>query len=284
MTDLQPIGDMFAEQLQEMAHDADAEPGDYRNDDGILCCGKCHEPKEVEIELLSQRMVVACMCRCESERYEARERRFIEDQRRIRAERLRIQGINDDSLRHVRFAGAQQTVYIQKCKEFCDHWDEIKRENMGLLLYGSKGNGKTYCAACIANELIDRGVPVLMTSFPAILNTGQKGMNELVRQAQEYDLIIVDDLGAERDTEYALETVYYFVDARYRTGKPMIITTNLEMDELRNPHDLKYARIYDRVLEMCIPMGFSGESRRVAKRKDKAALLRQIINGTGGGT
>lgn len=277
--DLTPIGGVFADALEELGKKSYEEPGDYYDDEGILCCGKCHEPKEAKIELMGSSMIVGCMCRCESERYEARERRFMEDQRRMRIERLRVQGINDDSLRQIKFADAEQTIYIQKCKQFCDHWDEIKDNNMGLLLYGSKGNGKTYCAACIANELIDRGVPVLMTSFPKILNTGQSGMNDLIREAQEYDLIVVDDLGAERDTEYAIETVYYFIDSRYRVGKPMIVTTNLELEELRSPKDIKYARIYDRVLEMCIPMGFNGESRRVAKRKDKAALLRQIVNG-----
>lgn len=277
--DLTTIGGVFADALEALGKRSYEEPGDYYDDEGILCCGKCHEPKEVKIDIVGRSMVVGCMCRCESERYEARERRFMEDQRRMRIERLRVQGINDDSLRKIKFADAEQTIYIQKCKQFCDHWDEIKDNNMGLLLYGSKGNGKTYCAACIANELIDRGVPVLMTSFPKILNTGKNGMNDLIREAQEYDLIVVDDLGAERDTEYAIETVYYFIDSRYRVGKPMIVTTNLELEELRGPKDIKYARIYDRVLEMCIPMGFNGESRRVAKRKDKAALLREIVNG-----
>ena len=279
MSDLQPICDVFTDHLAGIAKEASEADGDYRDAEGILHCGKCREPKEVKIELLGSSMIVGCMCRCESERYEARERSYVEDKRRMRIERLRVQGINDDSLRQIKFVDAEQTIYIQKCKQFCDHWDEIKDNNMGLLLYGSKGNGKTYCAACIANELIDRGVPVLMTSFPKILKTGQSGINDLIREAQEYDLIVVDDLGAERDTEYAIETVYYFIDSRYRVGKPMIVTTNLDLAELKNPKDLKYARIYDRVLEMCMPMGFAGESKRVGKSKDKAALLRQIVNG-----
>lgn len=279
MSNLQPIENVFASHLTSIARAACEEDGDYRDEDGILHCSNCREPKEVEIELMGRSMVVGCMCRCESERYEARERRFMEDQRRMRIERLRVQGINDESLRNVRFETAEQTVYVQKCKQFCEHWGEIRDNGIGLIFYGSRGNGKTFCAACIANELIEQGVPVLMTSFPAILNAGQKGMNELIKQSQEFDLVIVDDLGAERDTEYAVETVYSFVDFRYRSGKPMIITTNLDLAELKNPKDLKYARIYDRVLEMCMPMGFTGESRRVAKGKDKAELLRHIVNG-----
>ena len=104
-------------------------------------------------------------------------------------------------------------------------------------------------------------------------------MNDIVRQAMEYDLIIVDDLGVERDTEFSAETVYQFIDARYRTGKPLIVTTNLSLKDMRSQESIRYKRIYDRVLEMCVPMVFSGDSRRVEKRKEKANVLREIVFG-----
>ena len=76
------------------------------------------------------------------------------------------------------------------------------------------------------------------------------------------DLLILDDLGAERSTDYALEQVYNIVDSRYRAGLPVIYTTNLTLEELKNPADMRYARIYDRVLEKCFPVEFRGVSRR----------------------
>jgi DNA replication protein DnaC len=115
---------------------------------------------------------------------------------------------------------------------------------------GPVGTGKTFAAACIANALIERGVPVLMTSFPVILGTSKYELNDTIRQAQEYDLIIVDDLGVERDTDYALEIVFQFVDARYRSGKPLIVTTNLTPQEMRKQTGLAFSRIYDRIMEM----------------------------------
>ena len=58
------------------------------------------------------------------------------------------------------------------------------------------------------------------------------------------------------------KAVYNIVDSRYRAGLPVIYTTNLTLEELKNPADMRYARIYDRVLEKCFPVEFRGVSRR----------------------
>jgi len=81
----------------------------------------------------------------------------------------------------------------------------------------------------------------------------------------------------ERDTSYSTEQVYNVIDTRSRSGMPLIITTNLSMDDLKNPPSLGHARIYDRVLEMCpIRLKLVGESRRTTianERRDKAKKL-----------
>ena len=129
----------------------------------------------------------------------------------------------------------------------------------GLLLFGGVGTGKTYTAACIANELLAQGVSVVMTSLVKLI---ENGISDLCSRLSAIDLLILDDLGAERSTDYALEQVYNIVDSRYRAGLPVIYTTNLTLEELKNPADMRYARIYDRVLEKCFPVEFRGVSRR----------------------
>ena len=78
-------------------------------------------------------------------------------------------------------------------------------------------------------------------------------------------LLIIDDLGVERDTSYALETVYLVIDERYKSGQPFIITTNLSLEELCNPADLEHGRIYDRIMERCVPVAFSGKNYRIGR-------------------
>lgn len=135
----------------------------------------------------------------------------------------------------------------------------MKQDNRGLLLFGGVGTGKTYTAACIANELLSQGVSVVMTSLVKLI---ENGISDFCSRLAAIDLLILDDLGAERSTDYALEQVYNIVDSRYRAGLPVIYTTNLTLEELKNPADMRYARIYDRVLEKCFPVEFRGVSRR----------------------
>jgi DNA replication protein DnaC len=92
-----------------------------------------------------------------------------------------------------------------------------------------------------------------------------------------YDLLILDDLGAERGTEYALEQVFAVIDARYRSRKPLVVTTNLTLDALKHPDDLAHARIYDRILEICAPILFGGENLRVEKANEMKIAARNLL-------
>ncbi|MCC8028520.1 MAG: ATP-binding protein, partial [Lachnospiraceae bacterium] len=87
------------------------------------------------------------------------------------------------------------------------------------------------------------------------------------------------DLGIERSTEYALEQVYAVIDERYKTGKPLIITTNLTLSQMKNPEDVAHARIYSRVMELCTPVQVHGNDRRSEIGRGKQELVKNIICG-----
>ena len=82
----------------------------------------------------------------------------------------------------------------------------------------------------------------------------------------QLDEDIIDDLGVERSTEYAMEQMFFVIDSRYRSRRPMIITTNLKLSELKNPPDLAHARIYDRILERCAPILLTGRTEKEKSR------------------
>ena len=94
-----------------------------------------------------------------------------------------------------------------------------------------------------------------------------------------YQLLILDDFGMERDTSFALETVYDVIDGRYLSGKPLIVTTNLTLDELKKPQDVDHQRIYDRVLAMTVPIRFTGDSLRSGQRSTKREIVKDIFEG-----
>lgn len=267
------IGSVIEELAQKSA--AKRKPGDYTRD-GLLYCGACGMAKECRIDLGDGPIVVGCTCQCVEREHQAEEEKRRTEERMLHASGLRVQGIQDKAVRGYTFRAAEDSKNIARCRKYVERWPEMLANNNGLLFWGSVGTGKTFAAACIANAVIDRCVPVLMTSFPKILNSGWD-KTEITAQMKHFPLLVIDDLGAERESDYALEIVQQVVDERYKTGHPMIVTTNLTLTELENPKDLRYARIYDRVLEMCIPVRFDGPSRRQKKREDKLRFAREVF-------
>lgn len=251
--------------------------------DGIVHCGKCKTPKQFEIELMGKKVLVECMCKCASEVYEAEQKAEAEKQRRLYIARLKSQGLQDRATAEHTFASASESPLIAKCRRYCERWEEIKKNNIGLLLWGNTGNGKTYAAGCIANYLLDKGVSVLVTSFPKILSTVTglfgEARREYIDSLDYYDLLVLDDLGVERQSGFSNELLYSVIDGRYKTKKPLIVTTNLSYKELSESTDVEYRRIYDRLLEMCTPLQSKGESLRKAEAVRKAAIGLDILGG-----
>ena len=129
---------------------------------------------------------------------------------------------------------------------------------------------------------MEKEVAVCMTNFATILNdlaASFEGRNEYISRLCSYPLLILDDFGMERGTEYGLEQVYSVIDSRYRSGKPLIATTNLTLEELQHPEDTAHARIYDRLLEMCSPLCFTGENLRKAAAQGKMEQLKRLLAG-----
>ena len=121
-----------------------------------------------------------------------------------------------------------------------------------------------------------------MTNFARILNA-LNGMyaedrNRYIDSLNQYSLLIIDDLGAERGTEYALEQVFNIVDARLRSDLPMIVTTNLTLNEMKHPADLAHERIYSRVLERCIPLKINNQNIRQLKAQENFARTKLLLS------
>ena len=91
-----------------------------------------------------------------------------------------------------------------------------------------------------------------------------------------YSLLILDDLGIERKTGYMQENIYTIIDNRYRIGLPMIITTNLTRQDFVTD-DITLKRIYDRILERCIPVEVTGTNRRYANARQDMESARRLL-------
>lgn len=262
-------------------------------EDGLLHCTVCGERTEREIDMPlfdgnggSKKVRVHCACRCEREEREAQEQRMRYEEERRQIDSLKRLSLIDAKSKDVYFRTYQIKQENQKvfgiAKRYVENFDKMYSQSQGLLFWGDVGTGKSYTAAAIANELMERLNLVIMTSFVKLLQDMQgfdvddgSYMNRLNRAK----LLIIDDLGAERGTDYALEKVYDIIDSRYRSGKPAIFTTNLTMQQMKECTDIRYNRIYDRVFEMCYPVKFEGLSWRKKEAADRFASTRKILEG-----
>lgn len=256
---------------------ASAAKRDYMGPDGLLVCGQCHTPKQCRVTLGGRERVVGCLCRCAAQRRNARQEALKESQRQMYQLRMRRSAIESSMLRDARFEIAKPSALIDKAKNYVSNWDIVRENNVGLLFMGSVGMGKSYAAACICNAMLDQGVSCHMTNFGRILSMEWEERAQFLRTLGHYELLVLDDLGAERDTEFSNEIIFSVIDERYRAKKPIIVTTNLSLPEMKKPDNMAKGRIYDRLLEICGPVLCEGENFRQDGGKAVRKVLAEVL-------
>lgn len=257
--------------------------GDYRNEDGLLMCGKCHTQKECILPKSDgTTRTVRCACEC-SVAQNAREAEEKRKRDRLQyLDSMRRTGFHDAEMREWTFSKSDHTDQKNEniARKYVANFDAMRSQGTGLLLCGSVGTGKSFLAAAIANELISQGTPCLMTNFSRIISRISEkfgGDQKYLDNLNRFDLLIIDDLGAERDSEYMWEKVMDVIDARYRAGLPLIVTTNLNPKDLYDPSDIRRQRVFSRLKEMCIFLEVNGTDRRSKKMQDKLTAAKSLL-------
>ena len=244
-------------------------PPTYLNeDDGLEYCSNCHTSRQTRIDFPEKGSIVNCICNCIGEHYDQLDRQRHEQEEHERLSRMRHDAFHNPTALRWRFdaddhQGDEKSMQVMR--NYAENFQKFYDKGAGLLIYGNVGVGKSFAAACIANALLDRGVPCLMTDFSRIINTltGMiQGKQDYIDNLVSYDLLVIDDLGVQRNTPYANEIVTNVIDARVMSKKPLIVTTNLTTEELLGANDITYQRTLSRLFEHCIPIDFKGTDRR----------------------
>lgn len=270
-------------EIEGLIHPEELRSDEYIVNDGLIYCSKCHTPRQKRLEVSGKTIEPRCMCACQTEDYDRREQERKHREFLDMVAKNRSIGLPDPGLRKHTFENdlGYNPKQIRMAKRYVQHWEEMQKNSTGLLLWGDVGTGKSFIAGCIANALLDKGVPVIMTNFARLLNkltdmyAGDR--NAYIDSFKRYPLMIIDDLGVERNSEFAREQVFSVIDSRYRSELPMIVTTNLTLEELQHPEDLSRSRIYDRVLERCLPIRINDQNIRELNQAATFAQAKQLL-------
>ncbi len=261
-------------------------PPTYLNEeDGLQYCSKCHTRRQCRVNFPAPDTVVWGDCDCISKHYAA-----IKEQGKLQEEYERLCRMKNDAFPET-YAEARNWTFdaddhkgdeksMQIVRNYADNFRKFYDKGAGLLLYGDVGVGKSFAAACIVNALLDSGISCLMTDFSTIINelTGRfEGKQEYINHLISHELLVIDDLGVQRNAPYANEIVINVVSARVMSKKPLIVTTNLTMQELLYAKDINYKRTLSRLFECCIPIDFQGVDRRMSDNASGDSELRGLL-------
>jgi len=173
----------------------------------------------------------------------------------------------------------KEEAYRKRFYNFCKKFDDFENKRVGILMSGIPGTGKTYYTNCIINELQERNKTCLCWNVSSYLrmitdsfdkDSEDKALEtKLLKAVSEVDLVVLDDLGSEKLSEFAREKLYNLVNQIYMNNVKLIVSTNNNLKELAN--HLKFNgsdKIIDRIKEICIDFVFDWESRRGKNREE----------------
>ena len=256
-------------------------------------CSECGAPKEFVLKGLGLPRKVPTACKCDTKVYEQIKEQQDRSDKMRKLDSLKKYSLMDTYFERCTFENWKideiNKSWYKLGKRYCEQWQEMKRSNTGMLLYGAPGTGKSYLSFCIANELLKQYVPVIATSSINVINRiyesyskyGDEGEVEILNQFKNASLVIIDDLGAEHDgrTGKEKQIIYSLIDSRIRANLPIIITTNLTPEQLKNKLTGSdgVARTYDRIVEACTQIEITGKAYRIENAKEKLNILRELM-------
>lgn len=254
----------------------DAIQGATKADDGVFYCDTCGKPRSCVVNYQGRDYTMPCSCDCHPVfDAKAEEKQREEDKRKAAA------FVDSQSLK--RTFSSDDGKFGPEQMETCRKWIEKLPKGLenpdyphGLLLFGAPDAGKTFAATCIANAALDKGMKVISRSVPWLLAQDIDERPAIIQQMISAELLVLDDLGAERGTDYAKEIVYTVIDERYKNGALTVVTTNLSNQELANAADLRDRRSYNRLLEFCLPLRFDTGRKRFTATS--IAAMKAAIN------
>lgn len=179
-----------------------------------------------------------------------------------------------DSFRLTYYSG-DDYAHMERIFEFTKRYAaSFRPDSDNILMFGKTGLGKTHLSLAIANAVLDKGCSVIYDSTINLLlkieqeHFGHEHTNETLMHVMNCDLLILDDLGTEYKTPFYASTIYNIINTRLNSGKPIIISTNLNIDTLRERYE---ERVVSRISTCYSLLKFAGNDVRSQIKRERTA-------------
>jgi len=258
-------------------------------------CSICKNlvPKKIVVILGSEKAVQP-RCKCEIDAFEKDIAEAEERKAKAEIERKFSFSSLGDRFQECTFdrfkgrEGSEKVVDI--ARRYAGKFD--RSVGTSLLMWGDPGNGKSHLAAAICHDIKSRGFIPVFQSVPELLGRIRSTFNrqskesehEIMNAVLKCDLLVLDDIGAEKISDWVLESMFRIIDGRYRNKKPTLFTTNFTPTELLYrfmpdkekatvEQEIAAKRIYDRILEVSVIVENKSSSYRQEIAKERARRL-----------
>lgn len=277
MTDVQ----VFVNDLADRSATTADLSGTFRDDCGIVRCQKCGERRVAFISAVGRELPVACRCWEAKATAAQKSQAILAAGLKVRSSPFFSRGYEDYTFAADSWPDGEVS---RQCRTYVACREQMHDADLGLLFSGRIGTGKTFYAASVINALRARGVSAIICTAANLVNVAQALRNPLaaIDELDSFEFVALDDLGAQRGTDFGISLIEGFIDARVLSRRPLIVTTNLSAAQMRQPEDLRWARTFDRILALCPHVIVTtGDSLRRTERGDRAAHAAAILRGDG---
>lgn len=246
-------------------------------------CPKCGCPTHVWLyDPLTKRTDFIVPCKCDRDK---QERDRIRNERSIRssnADKARDECFPFKAFKRMNFANDDRRIesVSNTCRSYAEDLEGARDENSGLMLYGPTGSGKTFYAACIANEAISQGFKVKFARAVDIANdmdaNFKKDRSRIIHEMTGYDFVVIDDFGFEAGSRWQLEHLASLIDALTMEEVTLIITTNLSKKAMESETDRSLAPMYSRIFGCTQAVELTAKDRRRKLTSGKAEFYKGV--------
>ena len=158
--------------------------------------------------------------------------------------------------------------WLENCDQKIKDWAIKEKEKKGLYIYGACGTGKTYSLYairknCLASEVNSRIINTVELLRLFKLDFNDKHEHNFENYLEYTGILFIDDIGAEKNSEFVDETLYHLINVRYEKMLPTCFTSNLSLKELAEKNG---DRLVSRIAGMCEIIKLEGNDRRIESK------------------